>query len=503
MIGQLVVILTLYAIGFLFISLFYPKVPFSLVCSSALFWGGLFNTVAGTLLGFLGLYSGLIWGIFALFGVFLAMIHFRTKTRWKNFSLKENLSTILLLFAALGIGFLLFGREPQMITTSATLPMIIVGSRVFHYGTIFLPGGGYDFRSVYGISEALIHALGGFIDQPILFVWHPFLWLSQYAFIFSAIYEYSRKLNIKRIWGAFVGIAVILWTATSPMNWFLLYFTHVHLFASFSVIIFTYLFWQMADSKEKDFDLALLSSLALIGFGLSRVESPIMIFIILAISLFLNEFSRREYRSFFYPLILVEIIWLSFLFIAYRGAVTQYWSDQRLILAISAYVVLLFSLIANEFFRFDLKLGWLRKSITIFLIVGLIVIFALDIPRTIQTIRSVAGNMLGNLQNIGYGSWDLFWIEAAILSVFLLAYFQPWAKGKRGKEEMSIFLNFLAAYLALILLLGFFRTEPYTGIRWGDSGSRMLTHIAPLASVYIGLKMVEFFSIITDSRQSS
>ena len=256
--------------------------------------------------------------------------------------------------------FLIFGTQPKIITSSASLPVVVMGSRIYNFGTIYLPGEGYDFRSVFGIGESLIHSLAGFINLPLMSLWHPFLWVSQYLFIFFAILEFTKQMQVRKMIGLAVGMVIVVWTATSPMNWLHLFYIHVHLFSSFAFIIFVYFFWQMTISKSNEPGLALICALALMGYALSRVESPIMIFAICGVTLITHRFEKLEYRIFYYPLILLEIIWLGFLFIAYRGTDTQYWSDDRLIMAMIGYLLLLITLLINQSFRLDLKLGVLR-----------------------------------------------------------------------------------------------------------------------------------------------
>ncbi len=43
----------------------------------------------------------------------------------------------------------------------------------------------------------------------------------------------------------------------------------------------------------------------------------------------------------------------------------------------------------------------------------------------------------------------------------------------------------------VILVLGFIRQVAYDGTRWGDSASRMITHLAPLMALLTGIWLVE------------
>lgn len=501
MLQQIILLSVLYVIGVLFIALFYPKISIGLIASSGLFWGGLINTFAGIILGLLGSYSGWIWIVLGIIFIILVSLHFRTKTRWKNISWGSILIPFATMFILFSFGYLFFGRSYQILTSSASLPYIIVGSHIYHYDTIFLPGAGYDFRSQYGISEALIHALGGFIHTPAISLWHPFLWISQYAFFFTAILEFSKKIGVKKQIATIIGLLALVWTATSPMNWMQSFYIHVHLFSSFSIMICIYFFWKMTNSQTEETELALLSSLALCGYGLSRVESPIMVLIILVTFFVSHKFQTKEYRLIFYPPILLEIGWLNFLLFAYKNTTTQYWSDSRLLLAIGVYSFLFVIILLNDFFKIERRIKWIKNHLYLMFLLVPIVLSILDYRRSIQTTQSVLNNMFGTLQQPGSGSWGLYWIEAVILVVLLLANRRPWTKTGLKKRNFVLFGNIIIGYLILILVLGFFRAEPYTGIRWGDSASRMLSHISPLLGLSISLVILEIFQSLKKERK--
>ena len=93
--------------------------------------------------------------------------------------------------------------------------------------------------------------------------------------------------------------------------------------------------------------------------------------------------------------------------------------------------------------------------------------------------------MISNLIATGY--WGSFWWTFGPL-VVLMAIFGP-----RLKRE-DVWLEVLGGGLLLILLLGVIRSSPYR-LGWGDSGNRMLVHLAPLVVMYTVLKVRACFDI--------
>lgn len=492
MLQQIIILSILYILGVLFAALFYPKISINLILSMGLFWGGLINTLMGILLGYFGWFKDGIWVSFAIIFIILVYINLRRKSVWENTTKSSVIKSVFIMLSFFLFAYLFFGEKFKVLTSSASFPYYILGSRIYNYGTIKIPGAGYDFRSQYGISEAMIHALGNFADLPIISLWHPFLWVSQYIFLFYLIIEFSTELKVKKIIAIVIGSLSTIWTATSPMDWLNSYYIHVHLFSSFALLISFSFFWRMSISSKNEVELALLSSLSLCGYGFSRVESPIFMLLVLGIYYINRNFSKAEYHSIFYPPLLSNIIWLVFLFLAYRHTNTQYWQDNRLLIIIGLYLLVSLFFVVNDHFHIKLKLDWIRDHFCFILLLVPLILFLIDNQRFIQTLDSVLKNMFGPLQNPGFGSWGFYWIQVLIFLIFMFTRKKVNQSYKVKSKEIGfgLFKDVILAYLDLILLLGFFREEPYTGIRWGDSASRMLTHISPLIGLSFGLFMI-------------
>ena len=493
---QLPIIIVLYITGALFLALFYPRLSLNYIAVLGLYFGGLFNTLFGIILGLAGCFSELIWFIYGFVILVLLLLHYLGRKRWTNVSWGSILAPFSFMFILFMIEYLFLGHDFNILTSSASLPYIIDASHVYNYKTITLAGAGYDFRSQYGISEILIHALAQFFDLPALSLWHPFLWISQYAFFFMIVVEHSKEMahdKRSRIYSLIIGVLILIWTATIPMNWMQSFYIHVHLFSSFSFLIFVYFFWKQVVTNKKQNIFILLSSLAICGYGLSRVESPMMILILIAIALIAYKFSVAEYRLFFYPQIILMICWLFFLLIGYQGTSTPFWSDSHLIMAIVSYIFLLILLIINGSFNIigKINFNWISEHLFIFYLFGSLLLAILNFGKFVETIQSILNIMFGKLDGIGLCPWDMYWIVVTILTILLLAKNKPWAEKRETNNGYFFWRNTIISYILLIIILGFFRVEPYEGSRWGDSASRMLTHVSPLVSLLLFLKIAD------------
>ena len=111
--------------------------------------------------------------------------------------------------------------------------------------------------------------------------------------------------------------------------------------------------------------------------------------------------------------------------------------------------------------------------------------------KLITNISAIFHNTIGELVTPGYSSWNFFWIAEVIIVISLLASIKPWEKTCKLQYKYSYIINFVIAYLITILVLGFIRAVPYSGTRWGDSACRMLSHIAPLISLFIAIVLLD------------
>ena len=301
MIGQILILLFLYLLGTAFIFLFFPTIPYYLCITSGLFWGALLNVFAGILLGLLGVYSWVLWFLLVMVFLLIMVNHFREKEKWKSAPWRKIAALFGMMAALFGITLMILGGKHHFLASTDSLYYIVFSSHIHNYGSIVLPGSGDFFRSFYGVSEAMMHALAGFVSQPFLSLWHPFLFVSLYAFFIALFYDATRQLEIKNFSLYIAGFACAVWTATASMNWLNSFYIHIHLFAAFCFLACLY-FYRKAVSAEGEAQIfGFLGSLALCGYGLSRSESPVVILLFMALIMGAKKYSQREISVIFYP----------------------------------------------------------------------------------------------------------------------------------------------------------------------------------------------------------
>ena len=491
MIGQILILLFLYLLGTAFIFLFYPTIPYHHCITSGLFWGALLNVFAGILLGLLGIYSWILWFLLVMVFLLIMVTHFHRKEKWKSAPWRKIATLFGMMAGAYGITLITLGGKYHFLVSTDSLYYIVYSSHIYNYGSIVLPGAGFFFRSHYGVSETMMHALAGFVSQPVLALWHPFLFATLYAFFIALFYDATRQLEIRKIALYVSGFVCAIWSATASMNWLNSFYIHAHLFAAFCILACLYFYQKAVSAESEGHIFGFLGSLALCGYGLSRSESPFVILMFLALMMGAKRYSRQEVIAIFYPPIVLVACWLAFLFFAYRFTATPFWFDERLLFASGAYVILLIFVVLWKKLHIDM-LKWRLFSIVKFAIMLFpIILFLVDYPKTKRVFIEVLRLFFGTIKNPGFGVWNFHMIGMGILLPWVVAVQKPWRKNQtRNKMQITGWMIF--GYVVAILFFGFVRTSAYSSSRWGDSGSRMISQIAPSLAFFISISIAQY-----------
>lgn len=489
MVYQIWLILPLYVLGLGFVFLFYPKIPISLCIMSALFWGALIYIFSALLTSFFGLYTRFIWALISTEIVIVIILLTKRwmilrTVPWRNFIIW--LTILLFLFSSV---FLISNPEDLSYFTSdskAFTKLKLQNLNVFNSSSTIEPKAGKFFREVYGISEALMHSLARFNNEIVLTLWHPYLWISLYGSFFAILYEFSYQKMMNKPTSVVISLLMTIWVGTTGLNWKNGYYVHVHMITATSIFFAFYFFGKMIASDREEIKYGFLGALALCLFGFSRVESPILIGLFLAMLLGAKKFSRKEVIVTFFPPIFVEITWLLFLLFAYLGYESIFWSDSRIILALGAYI---FFALLIVIFIFNNKLkDFVKKHITR-------IVFVLVLNISLCLIISKQDHQISNLVTIlcqlFQGEiWKYYWwvIIFIYLSITMLEnYFQ----NKNGfLKTKKLMVMMILVFFLIILDLGFFRKIYFIG--WMDSASRMISHISPIAGFYTCKSILNF-----------
>ena len=213
-----------------------------------------------------------------------------------------------------------------------------------------------------------------------------------------------------------------------------------------------------------------LSALLIGSIAFIRLEGLLLMTLLIISFVSMNNISRKNLVKFCAIALVAPGLW--YLRLAIAGA-----SGSTIISPRNTILMLLMAIT-------PLILSWWRQSIKVvdylpnLTIIGLVCIFCLLLLTREQAIES---SLIFLANTVGTGYWGAFWWTFGPLTIVGLSL------GPRIKHEI-VWLTTLGGGLLLILLLGAIRTDPYR-IGWGDSGNRMLVHIAPLAVLYIAVKV--------------
>lgn len=479
MVYQIWILLVLYVLGLGFIVLFYPKIHFSLCIMSALYWGALFYIFSAVFLSFFGLYTKFIWALISTEIVIFIIMALKRKTVLKTMPWKDNIIWFTLLFFLFSSFFLIFDNRRLSLFTQDSYVYIAQSSHIFNSSSIIAPGAGLFFREAYGISEALMHSLARFILQPVLTLWHPYLWITLYGSFFALLYEFCHQKINNRSASIIFSLLMTIWVGTAGLNWVNGYYIHVHLITATSIFFAFYFFGKMATSDLEETEYGFLGAVSLCVFGFSRVESPILIGLFLAILLGAKAFSRKELFAAFFPPILIEIIWLFFLLFAYFGYDSIFWSDSRIMLALIVYII--FALIGVIFFLNN-KLQYLAQKYLTNIVFVLVINFSLLL--LISKPNHQIANLIAILLQFFQGEiWGIYWWANLMIYISILFYNHFIQKKNRFPKTMKLIGMMILVYSLVILDLGYFR-KSYR-MAWSDSASRMFSHISPIIGFYI------------------
>jgi hypothetical protein len=141
--------------------------------------------------------------------------------------------------------------------------------------------------------------------------------------------------------------------------------------------------------------------------------------------------------------------------------------------------------------RFSFRSDAISRLITFGILIIPLVLAVVNLPRLLINFSAMLTSMFGTFQQLGGGVWNFHFWAAGFALVSILAISRPWLKPPYLSRNYTFGVQFMLSYWMIILVLGFIRQVAYDGSRWGDSASRMITHLAPLMALLIGIWLVE------------
>lgn len=283
--------------------------------------------------------------------------------------------------------------------------------------------------------------------------------------IVSEIY-FSPK-RIARI--AMISLYVVLgifWISTWMLRSQLAYLNSHMLMAGFYSLALSVCISR--DSGSQMFG-SLFSGLLIGVVSLIRLEGLLFMSLLLFAIFSHGYLSKKQIIKLTFATLIAPVIWFGrLLFEGNRGDII---SPNTIILMLT--LSLIPSLLAT--FKYTKQLSVCMPQVVT---IGLSVIWSFYLLTSDKAVESSLV-ILSNLFATGY--WGSFWWTFGPIALVLMVF------GPRIRGE-NVWLELTAGGTLTVLLLGAIRTNPYR-IGWGDSGNRMIFHLAPIVLLYIFAKI--------------
>ncbi len=317
--------------------------------------------------------------------------------------------------------------------------------------------------AAWGVFIPSIQAIGALFGIDYLYGFQPLLVLSFAATWFYFLWlEYDQKgCHIFKI--SYVGLATLSFFST-----YFVFFQAGYIHNS--MIAAAYLFLLVSSSKleiEGKISATTVYFVALC-FSLCRAEGPIAVLLVFAVWQAHKKIVPRDVVFYFLIFALPVTAWYSYLIIDMGKSGDILTPDRVFIILSILFLYGLGILVTLYSEKCCTVFKWLGRHIISLLMLSLAIIITFKFENTIESISATYQNMTET------GRWGYFWYctaAAIALSVF-----------KFKRQPLNLFLLVGLASLLFIIDISFTRI-PYR-LGFGDSGNRMLTHVAPLLWFY-------------------
>jgi hypothetical protein len=463
---QFCFLMALYLAGILFAMPFRKGLPFAFLCITGFLWGSLFWVFANVVVQLSRIPNSplLIAGVAACGIALLLILSIRRGTWRLTKSEARGLLGGALAFAGVSATALNFNLT--VISYDSFVQML--------FGTYLGEGMNQYLRESaiwagWGIFLPAIHAAPVLFGMEYLSAFQPVFWLS---FIAAFYYLSVRAIPICCVHARFaphLSVLTVLALGSSYFVLFQAFYIHNSLPTAAYFLLFTVTAWLAIEENRPAW--LVFSILSLTAFSLCRLENPMYVPVFLSILFGVGRFSWRRQVACALPLLVFLMVWYGFL--AYMMGQESNIISGRIALyfvaGLGAYAVWVLLSWFSWAHRITLISRWLML---VGAALALIAVFAWQPQHMDESLRAIAKNM------IRFGLWSSLWVLLLVLCVF--------APALPSVRSGSLFTHSLAIYLVAILALAAGRTPYREGC--GDSGNRMLTHLAPVLLFYLQMR---------------
>jgi hypothetical protein len=262
-----------------------------------------------------------------------------------------------------------------------------------------------------------------------------------------------------------------LFMGSTGLIFFQFFYIHATFPAAIYILIAVAGFWLAY--RDKNDAWLIFAVLALIGFCLARIESPLftLIFLLLVVSRGGYPYRTRLILSLSFLLPMIAWYLIIAKSIKYGGAYLNPANTLEIVALLVASGLLVAATGIRKLERVILPHA--HVIVLVGMVVGLALMFALKTENMTISLNAILYNIFseGNW-------WGATWY--ILLALLFIAIWMP----RLPFEEL--FTYGISIFLMLLLALAFIRI-PYR-YKWFDSANRMLTHLAPVVLLYLMIK---------------
>lgn len=439
-----------------------PSVPAALAAPAGLPLGALIWVLGGCLLLGTGLpYTGaMIAGWMILATLALGWV------AWRSGELRIRLRALWpWLAASIAVGAALHSFNASQASYDSHLQLGF-GLWLASKGTL-AQGVGLPLSS-WGAFLPLVQSAAGFLDEPYLFGFQPLLTFSLVGLLVGFVIMGWRVERRKAAMVAAVALVLVL--ASTDLFIFEAFYIHNNMPSAVYLLLMVGGLWL--GEERDDLGLRLLGVIGLLGFALCRTEGPIFALLFLVPWLAETRLAPPIRLRLLAPYFAFILLWqVRTLTVIGTGSDIMNPARMGLMLAVQLGVVIL--LVIG---RWRAGAVLVRLAPVLMLTAEGLLLLSLVIVHPIDMLASITAWVV----NLGDGGrWGATWLALGFAAILL---------DSRERLPNGEVLTFgIPAFLILLLDMGAARS-PYR-IGWGDSGNRIMTHVLPLALLYVALRI--------------
>lgn len=465
--SQVLFLIGLYGFGVYFGLLFKRQLPLVLIVITGFLWGALFWVLGGMTLLILTIpYTAASMSIlFIILVIGISILHARNKT-WQ---LSRRELIYISAFALVYLLILLLANQFNFsVASTDSIIYILTGRRI--------PYEGFSQSVMVELADRgaflpLLQSASVFLGDDYIYAAQPAFGLSLAGIYFYLSHRILGHLHSDKRLALTLSILSGLVLFSTYFVVFQTFYIHTNLICAVYLFLSVCGFWLASVEGEDSW--MIVGMLALTGFSLARLESPVFALVFLVLLISYGKIPYRIRLVSILPYLISLIIWYFYL-LRGVGDVDLTLDQTRILAIIGALAAVIFLVIFSE-------VNWIKRWVLPHLPKIMLGVLVLVVAfMVIQKPEHMYTSMKVTLKNVlESGRWGITWVVFALL--FLISLFRP------GFLREEYFFYGISSFLLLLLAISYFRV-PYR-VGWGDSANRMLVHILPTISLYVMMRV--------------